>query len=150
MQRLRTIMSYTLAFLATPLVMATFIGLGHWSKSLVASTGIKIYPRISGGEIVKTVDHPGYQTELHRTVFDGLFWDDKTGFIQIDWIPSRTAPRNIDEEIDYNQDGQMDFRIQLDTQTLQAKLVGYNSHVLDLGTVCKLKKGYAVRINLQR
>ena len=150
MQRLRTIMSYTLAFLATPLVMATFIGLDHWSKRLVASTGIKIYPRITGGEVVKTLDHPGYRTESHRAVFDGFLWHGKTGFVQIDWIPSRTAPRIIDEEIDYNQDGQMDFRIQLDTQTLEAKLVGYNSHVLSLGGVYRLKKGYAVRINLQR
>ena len=150
MQRLRTIMSYTLALLATPLVMATFIGLGHWSKSLVAATGIRIYPRISGGEVVRMLDHLGYQTELHRAVFDGFLWDEKTGFVQIDWIPSLTAPRNIVEEIDYNQDGQMDFRIQLDTQTLEAKLVGYNSHVLNLGAVYKLKKGYAVRIKLQR
>ena len=75
MQKMRAIAGYTWAALTIPLVLATFVGLNFWAKSLVNATGLKISPWFTGGEVQKTVDHGCYRTSIHRPVFDGLVAD---------------------------------------------------------------------------
>ena len=50
MMRLRAIAGYTWAVLTIPLVLATFVGMNFWAKSLVNATGLKISPWFTGGE----------------------------------------------------------------------------------------------------
>lgn len=141
-------MGYTLAILAIPLAIATFIGMNFFSQKLVEITGIKVSPWSTGGEVAKTIDHGHYRTLLHRPVFDGLFTEKSEGFVQIDWEPGDSLPTTIVEDFDYNADGTTDFRIEYDTKTNTANLTSYNPSVISLEGSYMLKQRRAVRVAL--
>jgi len=148
MSKLTAITGYTLAVLAIPVVLATFIGMQFWAGKLVSATGLKVSPWYTGGEVLKKIDHGAYQTLIHRAVFDGLVCERSKGFVQVDWTPLTALPETIEEDIDYNDDGQADFHIELDAKTGQARLSALNSRILDLGGTFKLKKAWAIRVSL--
>jgi hypothetical protein len=148
MSKITSFIGYTLAIMATPLVLATFIGMPFWAGKLVSTTGLKVSPWYSGGNVVRIVDHGAYQTLIHQTVFDGLICERSKGFVQVDWTPLTALPETIEEDIDYNDDGQADFHIQLDAKTGQARLSAFNPRILGLGGTFKLKKAWAIRVSL--
>jgi hypothetical protein len=138
MQTLKTILGYAWAALAIPLVLATFIGMNGWAKMLAGATGVTINPRFSGGEVAATIDHGTYQTKLHRPVFDGLISERQDGFVQLDWVPTEKdgrLPDLIEEAVDYDHDGKVDFTIRLDTRTDCATLDAVSDKVRGLGAV---------------
>jgi hypothetical protein len=150
MSRLRTMLGYLWAFLALPIILATFIANDFWAAKLVAGTGLKVSPWFTGGEVRQTVNHEQYRTVIHQTVFDGVIWQRSKGFIQINWQPVQDdLPRIITEEIDYNRDGTKDFRIQLNTVNNQAVLIPYTRPVSALGNYYDLGKEKAVRVVLR-
>jgi hypothetical protein len=156
MRRLRSMIGYLWALLALPIIVATFMGNDYWAGNLVAVTGIKVSPWFTGGNVNRTVYHGQYQTIIHRAVFEGLIWQRSRGFVQIDWKPikreklvSGTLPEEIHESIDYDQDGVVDFQIQLNTKTDHAALVAPKSYVLGIQSVYQLKNGRAVRVLLR-
>jgi hypothetical protein len=104
MSRLRTILFNCWAFLALPIIIATFVANDFWAKQLVANTGLKVSPWDTGGEVVQTINHGEYRTQIHQTVFEGVIWERRKGFVQINWQPvRRLLPEIIDEEIDYDR-----------------------------------------------
>ena len=115
MQKLRAIGGYTWAVLTIPIVLATFMGLNFWPKTLVNATGLKVSPWFTGGEVRKTVDHGSYQTLIHRPVFDGLVAQYSSGFVQIDWGPPSALPEQISEDVDLDGDGRPAFHVDLAT-----------------------------------
>jgi hypothetical protein len=54
----------------------------------------------------------------------------------------------IDEEIDLDGDGKMDFRVRLDTRTDEARLNPYSSNVVSVNQVLNLGEERAVRVKL--
>ena len=64
-------------------------------------------------------------------------------------MPPEALPAQIEEEIDADADGRVDFRIALDTGTRQATLTPYTSQVIDLQGVYHLGRSLAVRVALQ-
>jgi thiol:disulfide interchange protein len=150
MSRVRAILGYFWAILALPIILATFIGNGFWAEKLVTATGLKVSPWLSGGEVQQTIHHQQYQTLIHQAVFQDLLWQRSRGFIQIDWQPQKgVLPEVIDEAIDYDQDGNADFRIQLNTQTDTAKLIILNYHVMGIEHIYKVENERIVRIGLR-
>lgn len=145
----RSILGYTLAVLAIPIVLATFLGNNYFSHKLVDATGIKLSPWDTGGKVVRIIDHGQYHTLLHRPVFDGLIGEKPEGFIQIDWEPKNSLPALITEDIDYDQDGDTDFRIIYEPAANKTILQAYNSRVLSLEGSYKLKDKCAVRVDLR-
>ncbi len=125
-----------------------FSSIGAWEKRFVAVSGIKVSPKYTGGEIISTVDHKTYHTDIRRPVFDGPLGIEKRGFIQIDWMENgnKTIPASIEESFDYDNDGKMDFTVALDTVANKARLKAYNPGVLailDRSTMAELTvKGY--------
>ncbi len=150
MARLKKIFGYSIAWLGVPLVMATFIGMNFWAGQLVSATGVKVSPWFVGGEVVHIIAHDHYQTQLHRPVFDGLLWDSKEGFVQVDWRPFNALPRRIEEDIDYDQDGRNDFRVTIDVPSLQAQIQPLSPTVLGLEGVFHLEDSVAARVRLQK
>jgi hypothetical protein len=140
----------TLAGLALPVVLATFLGMDYFSHKLVDVTGIKVSPKYTGGEIQQTIDHDGYQTKLHQSVFAALIGESQEGFIQIDWSPVDALPPTISEEIDYDNDGIADFRINYDKTNNTAALIPYNPKVVSLAGSYILKERRTVRVNLHK
>lgn len=146
--RVQAVLGYTLAIIAIPLTMATFMGMNFFSHQLVERTGITVSPWSTGGEVLKTIDHGQYRTLLHRPVFDGLFTEKSEGFIQIDWEPGDSLPATIWEDVDYDGDGTTDFQVIYHTQSNTAQLTSYNPAVSSLHGSYILKERRAVRVNL--
>ena len=150
MNRVTKTAGYTLALLMVPLVLATFLGMRFWCEKLVAVTGLSVTPWYTGGELARKINHGSYETRIHRPVFEGLFWERKQGFVQVDWIGARPLPARLEEEIDYDGDGNPDFRVGLNTSDNAVTLTALNPRVLSVEGTYNLKSGRAVRVWLNR
>ena len=150
MLRLKVFVAYTLAVLMVLVAMVTFIGMNFFATKLVSTTGIKISPWFTGGEVEQVIDHGQYRTMIHRPVFDGLLGQKKEGFIQIDWEPLAALPDKIDEVIAFKNKSVANFHISLDCQAAAAALTPYNPQVISLEGCYRLKNRLVVRVLLRR
>jgi hypothetical protein len=152
MAKLKSVLGYTVAALSMPILIAT---LAIWAQfdtlpgQLASAAGLKTSANWTGGEVVQTLDHGTYQTEIHRPVFDALIGEHKEGFVQVAWRPPDALPARIDEQIDVDADGQADFRIELETATKQASLTPYSPNVMELEGVYDLGETLAIRVRLK-
>ncbi len=149
-QTAKTVVGYAWAACALLIVLACFIKMDYFSHRLAAATGVTISPWFSGGEVVQTTEHGAYRTLIHRPVFDGLLMERRDGFVQIDWEPTATLPVRIEEAIDYDGDGKMDFVVALNTGNGRAALSSRSASVVGIEGTFKLTKGWAARILLRR
>ena len=133
MEKVKMISGYIWASLGIPVILAMFFGTDAWVQQLFVNTGFHVSARWSGGEVVKTIPHGQlYQTDIHRPVFDGFLWEKNQGFVQIDWKATQELPEQIEEEIDFDQDGSNDFQIILNTQTNEATLTPFDSRIISI------------------
>lgn len=150
MKNIRTIMAYSWAALGVPLILATFLGMPTWAKLLVDTTGLKVAPKFSGGEIVHTIEHDGYSTLIHKPSFDGLLRPCKEGFVQIDWKSiAGLFPERISEIIDYDQNGSVDFFVEIQTQTNQVTFKALDSPVIAPDPLISVPSGKILRVRLR-
>lgn len=149
MRVIRAFFAYVIAAGCIVIVLATFIGMNAWSQGLVAATGLKVSPWFTGGEVAFTVQHEGYRMEVHRAVFDGLLAERRKGFVQINWVKGSRLPEKIEEEIDYDRDGTMDFTVSYDSRSDTAELASPGSNVLGVDNTYQLDNGYAIRVKLK-
>lgn len=149
MDKLRTILGYLVAALGVPLLLATFVGMNVWAPALVSATGVTVSPWFTGDTVARTIHHGDYRTEIHKPVFQALIGERKEGFVQVDWTPTGLLPQQIDEEIDYDGDGQPDFRVVLDPQAVQATLTPLTPAVLGLEGTYRLDTALAIRVQLK-
>ena len=152
MRMLKSLGAYTWAALATPVVLATFLGIPFFSRALVAATGVKVTPWYLGGDVVREIPHDGYRTVLRRPVFDGLIGQRSTGFVQVEWFPAEGAslPGVVSEDVDYDGDGSADFTVELDTVANRATVVAHSPRVLGLEHVYKTSPERVIRVRLRR
>lgn len=152
MRIMKSILGYmaaTLSLLIMLVSVLSFTAFPDTSKWFVAATGLVTSPNYSGGEVVKTIKHGAYQTEIHRPIFDALIGETKEGFIQVGWRPANALPPRIDEEIDFDADGQADFRVAIDTASHQATLTPASPNVLSLQGVYRIGESLAIRVKLR-
>jgi hypothetical protein len=147
--RLQTLFGYTAAVLMLIVALATFIGMNYFSHKLVGATGLKISPWFSGGEIVQTIDRGAYKILQHRAVFDGLIGQKTEGFVQIDFAPLAGLPDRINEKIDFDLDGKIDFALEYDVVANTAVITAHNPRVISLAGCHVLKERRAVRVRLR-
>ncbi|MBN2430915.1 MAG: hypothetical protein JXQ27_05540 [Acidobacteria bacterium] len=149
-RRIKAMLGYSWAALALPLVLATFIGMNGWARGLAAITGVKISPWFSGGDVVRTVEEPGYRVLIREPVFQALVGERDEGFVQIDWVPTgETLPAQIRSDIDVWPDGSPEFTLHLDTVTNEVRLEQHSPLVLGAGRVLNLGQSRAVRVELR-
>ncbi len=151
MRKVQAVLGYGAAALMLPLMLAVLLLLvgGGLDRTLVRALGLTLAPSIDGGEVRQTIPHGAYETQVHRPVFDGLIGQRGTGFIQIDWSPLKSLPASIDEEIDADRDGTPDFRLAVDTRSVESALTSYSSWVIGLEGTYARKESLAVRIQLR-
>jgi len=152
MAKLKSVLGYLVAALGIPIMIVTALMwtvLGFLPEQFILVTGLEHSANWTGGEVVQTIEHGTYRTEVHRPVFDALFGEHKKGFVQVAWRPPDALPARIDEEIDADGDGQADFRIELETATRQASLTPYSPNVLALEGVYDLGETLAIRVRLK-
>jgi hypothetical protein len=142
---------YSWAALCLVVVLATFLGLGFWERTLATGTGIHISPRFSGGEVRQVIEHDTYQTKLHRIVFDGLVSERATGFVQIDWVPreKQSLPAMVEEEFDINGDGAGEIRVRVDMVAGKAELLRQATWVLGVDPLIEADSERILRIQLR-
>jgi hypothetical protein len=151
MSRIKSLVAYGWALLATPLVLATFMGMPFFAHGLVVGTGLHVHPVYTGGEVVRTIDHGPYRTLVHRPVFAGLIGERSRGFVQLQWQPTdANLPEWLDEPIDFDADGTSDFQIRLNTRTNAADLKSSDPRVLSVGATIPVENARIIRINLLR
>ena len=152
MRTIQSWLAHTWAFLATPLVLATFVGNPFFAGALAKSTGVTITPRIIGGPPMTEVKEDGYRTLTREPVFAGLLGLRATGFIQIEWLPDEghDLPATVEAAVDYDRDGALDFVVTMQTRENTATLVSQNAAVLGIDRVYSLPRDRVVRIALRR
>jgi hypothetical protein len=151
MAKVKSLLGYSIAAMGIPLMIAAVLvvrvlGL---NQLFLEASGLKTSANWTGGEVVQTIEHGTYQTEVHRPVFDALIGEHQEGFVQVAWRPADGLPARIDEEIDTDANGQADFRIELDTAMQQAALTPYSPSVLELEGVYDLGETLAIRVRLK-
>ena len=150
MARLRAFTGYFVAFLTVPFYMVLIFGMGGWMNLLVSTTGLKVSPWFTGGEVAATVQHAGYRTEIHRPVFDALIGERSEGFVQVSWTPDKAVPLRVDEAIDYNADGRPEFAVQVTTEPRSAVLTSSSPGVVRVEGPYHLNEAWAVRVILRK
>ncbi len=148
---LKSGLGYLWAALCLVVVLATFIGLGFWSRTLATGTGIHISARFSGGDVRQVIDHGTYQTRLHRLVFDGLVSERTEGFVQIDWVPRKdqSLPSVLEEEFDLDGDGSPEVNVRADLTSGRAELRRQSSWVLGVEPLISADGEQILRIRLK-
>jgi hypothetical protein len=149
MARAKSLLGYIAAELSVFAMFATLPALVILPQPFISATGLKTFARYSGGEVVRTVEHGAYHTQVHRMVFDALLGEAKTGFIQVGWAPPDGLPAQIDEEIDADGDEQVDLRVTVDTLHKTATVKAYAPWVLEVEGTYRLTTELAVRIRLR-
>ena len=151
MEKLKAFFGYTVAVLTFPIIVVMVFGAfgGPLGELFIEVTGLETSANWTGGEVVQTIDHGTYQTQVHRMVFDALIGERKEGFIQVGWVPPDALPARIDEEVDADGDGEADFRIEVDTANKESTLTSYAPWVLELEGTYRLEDSLAVRVILR-
>jgi hypothetical protein len=109
-----------------------FMSIDEYGNKLIKKGGITETNKILGGEILQLVNRDNYKLRIHKSVFPGIFKERKKGFVQIDWFTDDSFPQFINEEIDYNNDGKKDFKIDLDTINNKAVLTAYSDKIINI------------------
>ncbi len=152
MAMLRSILAHAWAVLATPIVLATFVGLSFFSYSLTLGLGLEVSPRLTGGAVASEIPHDGFRTVVRRPVFDGLFGQRATGFVQVEWlpVPGLSLPATLEDQIDYDGDGRADFGVEMDTAASRATIVPYSPRVTGIDHVYQFEQARVIRVALRR
>ncbi|NLI45672.1 MAG: hypothetical protein GX414_01050 [Acidobacteria bacterium] len=150
-KRFRTFFGYAWAVAALFIVLATFFGMNSWANLFVNATGLKINPWYDGGEVMQAIHRPGYQTQVHKPVFDALIGEQDEGFVQIAWVPAegQSLPERLTDAIDVTGDGRPDFELDVNTRTNTVRLTKHQPWVLSVGEVLKPNDKRAVRVALK-
>ena len=151
MEKLKAFFGYTVAVLAFPIMVVMLFSAfgGPLGELFIEVTGLETSANWTGGEVVQTIGHGTYQTQVHRMVFDALIGERKEGFIQVGWTPPDSLPAHIAEEIDADGDGEADFRVEVDTANKESTLTPYAPWVLELEGTYRLEDSLAVRVLLK-
>jgi hypothetical protein len=147
MNKLKSFFGYFLAALGVPALLVMFMGTAAWMELLVSTTGLKINPLYTGGEVARAYSQDGMRIEIHEPVFAALIGESKEGFVQVTFGP-KVAARQIDADIDYDNNGAADFRLQWDTASGEPIIHSYAPHVVGLEASYELQDTYAIRVHL--
>ena len=152
MQKLKSIIGYVWALASVPFILILLMSMPSLYQGLFETRGVKVTDRITGGKVTKIVQREGYAMHLHRPVFDGLFADRKSGFVQVDFISTANLPAIIEEEIDYDLDRKTDFDFTLDTGSNTYQLSPKTESVKSLSEegVFVLEKRRTIRVLIEK
>ncbi len=109
-----------------------FMDIDNWGDIFYKKLNYKVSQKFLGGDIASIVDNGEYFTRIHKPVFDGILNSSNKGFIQIDLLSNKQLPEYIMEKIDYNNDGVIDFKINLYPFEGKANLNKYNDKIINL------------------
>jgi hypothetical protein len=146
MKKLKILSGIVWAFAGLVLIIILFPALNGFAGGLSKMPFMKINDRYSGGEVAFSRSEALCTLDVRKPVFNGLFSERKTGFVQVDWKGS--VPERINDTIDYNGDGKKDFCIFINTKDAKTDLVSLDSKVRGLVISTPTSYGWAARVEL--
>jgi hypothetical protein len=136
------------AFAGLIIMIIFFPMLNSLSASVSRLPFMKINPRYSGGDVAYTIVESKCTLDVRKPVFNGLFRERNSGFVQIDW--RGTVPDRINDTIDFDRDGRKDFCILIDRKSSKTDLKPLNSDIENVSISTQTSYGWAVRIGLRK
>ena len=127
----KSILSIIFFTITITIAIILFMDIDKWGNIFYKKMGYKVSEKFLGGYIIGIIDNGDYYTRIHKPVFDGFFLNNSKGFIQIDWLYNKELPSRIFEEFDCNNDGILDFAIDLFPSKEKARLIRYNDKIIN-------------------
>lgn len=146
MKKIKIIAGITWAFACLIVIIILFPALNPLANSVSKLPFMKINPNYTGGEVVREISKENYTINIRKPVFDGLIGERKNGFVQVDWRGK--LPRTITDTIDFDNDNNKDFAVQIDTLNNQSTLTPINPKVKEIRISTKTSYGWAIRVEL--
>ena len=150
MKKVIVCLAYIWAFICILLVPITFIKNDSFAHSLATLSFMKVNPKFTGGDVGREIQHGTYKTQIYRPVFEALIGKSSSGFVQIKWDGGGSLPERITESIDYDQDGTVDFSVDIDTRKSTTSFTLVNKKVKGLRVSSKVKGCWLIRVDLKR
>jgi hypothetical protein len=149
MKRTISILAITWAFCCTILVLIVIIRMPQFARGAAKLPFMKINPLFTGGDLNYSIEKDSIKIAINKPVFEALIGESNEGFVQITFSGSKNLPKNIVEEIDYNNDSKTDFKLKINTLEETTELSSLNSNVTSLIVSSKVKNDWIVRIKIK-
>jgi hypothetical protein len=148
MKKLLSILGFTWAVVCLLIILIMFPGLNNFSLQLAKLPFMKINPKYSGGDVVKTIKYENYTVNIHEPVFAALIGESSKGFVQLDWNWTDSIPVPVTDTIDYDLDNQKDFIIGIDPSTENLRIISLQNAVGEIKASARTENGWLVRVGL--
>ncbi len=146
MKKVKIIAGISWAFIGLIVIIVMFPGLNSFSVAVSKLPFMKLNPRYSGGEIASQVVVELCTLDIRKPVFNGFLREKNSGFVQLDW--HGIMPDVINDSIDYNSDGTIDFHILIDRKNDKTVLEPANNKVKSVVISTPTSYGWAARVGL--
>src|SRR5512133_1753249 len=145
MKKLRIIPAYIWASICLILIPVTFIKNDALAEKLARLPFMKIHPRYSGGaERIAYIDS-GLHISVYEPVYSGITGKGSDGFVQVKFAGTANMPATINQAIDYDLDGESDFRVSIITATGVTTLEKIDARVRSLQVSSRVKDYWLIR-----
>jgi hypothetical protein len=150
MKKLRIIPAYIWASLCLILIPVTFIKNDVLAEKLAQLPFMKIHPKYSGGEERFAYIRNGLHISVCEPVYGGIRGKDSKGFVQVKFAGTNSMPEKINEAIDYDLNGQPDFRVSVNTADGITTIEKLDNRVQSIQVSAKVKDYWLIRVNVLR
>ncbi len=126
MRKLRSALGNTGATLALAAAILTPFLLLGWFQRAIGSSGLRIHPAYSGGEVARVIERSGYRIEVGRPVRRSSPLQRIGPFVQLAWRPAARLPAHVSDEVDVDGDGAPDVLVSFDPAKLEVEVAPRN------------------------
>ena len=149
MRKILAIPAYLWAVACFLLIPVTFVRNDAFDEQLATLPFMKVNPVYSGGEINRTYEKDDLLISINNPVSTVLLGDRKQ-MVQVSFSKRGQLPGMIDQTIDYNLDGNPDFRVIISTTHGETDLTPIDPTVKSLWLSSRLKEDWVIRVNLEK
>ena len=150
MKKLRAIPAYIWAAACFILIPITFIKNDALAEKLARLPFMKIHPKYSGGDERIAYIKNGLHVSVFEPVYSGIKGKGSDGFVQVKFAGTNAMPATINEAIDYDLNGDPDFKVSINTANGATILEKLNNHVQSIQVSSKVKDYWLIRVNVVR
>jgi hypothetical protein len=150
MKKLRIIPAYIWAAICFILIPITFIKNDALAEKLALLPFMKIHPRYSGGDERIAYISNGLHISVFEPVYSGIRGKGPDGFVQVKFAGTNKMPSIINEAIDYDLNGNPDFKVSINTSDGATTLEKLNNRIQSIQVSSKVNDYWVIRVNVVR
>lgn len=149
MRKILAIPAYLWAVACFLLIPVTFVRNDAFAEQLATLSFMKVHPIYSGGELSRTYEADSLLISVNKPVAAVLLGNRKQ-MVQVSFSKRGQLPGMIDQTIDYDLDGNPDFRVIINTSNGETNLAPIDPTVKSLWLSSRLKEDWVIRVNLEK